>query len=193
VELEVRARTFYTSLLEAAEARGRTMALVVPGERDSLWNAGVSTRIYTVAAPHSPLFDRRYRVVLPHRLVPMPRSWLWRVIRDEAPDVIEIADKFAFCHVAGLASSTRLTDVPPRCFSSATIAAFSIASRVPSGRSRERNGGAGCTRAGRNANEADAGSTRVQHGQQATGTCMRANVSCSWSPGPRGPGSAPWV
>ncbi|MCC7043065.1 MAG: glycosyltransferase [Acidobacteria bacterium] len=96
------ARTFYTALLDAAEAHGREMALVVPGDGDGLQQAGVSTRIYTVAAPPSPLFDRRYRVVLPHRIAPTSRTWLWRIIRAEAPDVIEVADKLTLCHVAGL-------------------------------------------------------------------------------------------
>src|SRR5688572_22157731 len=87
------ARTFYTALLAAAEAQGRAMALVVPGDRDGLQQVGVSTRIYTVAAPRSPFLDHRYRIVLPHRIVPGTRQWLWRIIRDEAPDVIEVADK----------------------------------------------------------------------------------------------------
>jgi alpha-1,6-mannosyltransferase len=96
------ARTFYTALLEAAEAQGRAMTLVVPGDRDGLQQAGGSTRIYSVAAPRSPFFDRRYRIVLPHRIVPTSRNWLWRIIRDEAPEVIEIADKLSLCHVAGI-------------------------------------------------------------------------------------------
>lgn len=96
------ARTFYTALLDAAEAQGRTMALVVPGERDGLQQAGVSTRIYSVAAPRSPLFDRRYRVVLPHRLTPGVHGWTWRIMQNEAPDVIEVADKLTLYHLAGL-------------------------------------------------------------------------------------------
>ncbi len=96
------ARTFYSALLASAETDRRRMALVVPGERDGLQQAGAFTRIYTVAAPRSPVFDRRYRIVLPHRLVPTPHSWLWRIIRDEAPDVVEVADKFTLCHIAGL-------------------------------------------------------------------------------------------
>jgi alpha-1,6-mannosyltransferase len=96
------ARTFYTALLGAAEAQGREMTLVVPGDRDGLRQSGMTTRIYSVAAPSSPLFDRRYRVVLPHRITPTPRTWLWRIIRDVAPDVIEVADKLTLCHVAGL-------------------------------------------------------------------------------------------
>lgn len=96
------ARTFYSALLEAAESDRRRMALVVPGQRDSLQQTSAFTRIYTVAAPRSPVFDRRYRIVLPHRTMPTSRSWLWRIIRDEAPDVVEVADKFTLCHIAGL-------------------------------------------------------------------------------------------
>ena len=100
------ARTFYIALLDAAEAQGRVMTLLVPGPRDALLHAGRSTRIYTLAALRAPCFDRRYRLVLPHRIMPTARGWLWRVIRDEAPDVIEIADKLTLCHVAGLVKRT---------------------------------------------------------------------------------------
>jgi alpha-1,6-mannosyltransferase len=96
------ARTFYSALLEAAEAQGRPMTLVVPGDRDGLQQAGGSTRIYGMAAPRSPCLDRRYRIVLPHRIMPTSRTWLWRIIRDEAPEVIEIADKLSLCHLAGI-------------------------------------------------------------------------------------------
>ena len=95
-------RTFYSALLGHAERAGRSMTLVVPGERDALIQEGASTRIYTVAAPRAPVLDRRYRVILPHRLFPAPNAWVWRIIREQQPDVVEVSDKYTLCHLAGL-------------------------------------------------------------------------------------------
>jgi len=95
-------RTFYNALLETAERRGHRAALVVPGERDGVLAEGPSTRVYSVAGLASPVIDPRYRIVLPHRLLPMRRTWLSRILRAEAPDVVEVADKITLCHLAGL-------------------------------------------------------------------------------------------
>lgn len=100
-------RTFYLALLEDAERRGRSMTLVVPGQTDGCRRLGRYTRIYTMAAPCAPAFDRRYRVILPHRFATPIRTTLWRILEREQPDVVEVADKLSLCHVAGLIKRRR--------------------------------------------------------------------------------------
>ena len=95
-------RTFYEALLRDAEPHGRHVCLVVPGERDRVEDVSPFARIYTIAAPSSPFVDRRYRLVLPHRFLMPERGRIWRILRDEQPDLIEICDKYAFCYLAGV-------------------------------------------------------------------------------------------
>lgn len=95
-------RTFYTALLDRAEALGRQMTLVVPGERDDVIERGRSTRIHVLASPAVPFVpDRRYRIVLPHRFLFGRGSRIWRILAEEQPDLIEVADKYTLCHLAG--------------------------------------------------------------------------------------------
>jgi alpha-1,6-mannosyltransferase len=95
-------RTFYQALLERAAADRRHLAVIVPGERTGVTEIGPTSRLHTIEAPRSPLFDRRYRVLLPHRYLRVTGSPLWRVLAREQPDLIEISDKYCLCHLAGL-------------------------------------------------------------------------------------------
>lgn len=95
-------RTFYTALLAHANRTGRHLAVVAPGAKTALTEVGACGRLYTVAGMRSPIFDHRYRIILPHRFLPGPFGDVWRVIERESPDLIEVSDKYALCHVAGL-------------------------------------------------------------------------------------------
>jgi alpha-1,6-mannosyltransferase len=94
-------RTWYRQLMDRANAEGRRMRLVVPGDATRVEEAGAHGRIHHVQAPHVPVFDRRYRVLLPHRYL-LPRAALLRILREEQPDVVEIADKYTLPWLAGL-------------------------------------------------------------------------------------------
>lgn len=94
-------RTFYTALLERAEAAGRRMAIVVPGERDEVLERGAHTHLYSLASPAVPVLDRRYRIVLPHRFLPGRQGRVWQILDRERPDLIEVADKYTLCYLAG--------------------------------------------------------------------------------------------
>jgi alpha-1,6-mannosyltransferase len=100
-------RTFYQALLRDAEPHGRHVRLVVPGPRDHVEDVSPYARIYTIAAPASPFVDRRYRLILPHRFLMPGRGPVWRILRDEQPDLIEICDKYAFCYLAGVLRKRR--------------------------------------------------------------------------------------
>lgn len=95
-------RTFYRALLSQATAEGRAMTLIVPAERTSYERVGRRGRIYYLAAPSSPAFDRRYRMLLPHRYLRPSVSAIWRILEREQPDLVEICDKYALVHLAGL-------------------------------------------------------------------------------------------
>src|SRR5579872_853206 len=88
-------RIFYQALLEAADRHEREVRLVVPGAKDSIENIGKFGRIYTIAAPKCPVFDPRYRLLLPHLYaLPYPSS-LRKILQQEQPDLVEVCDKFA--------------------------------------------------------------------------------------------------
>lgn len=95
-------RTFYRALLDRAAFEGRHMTLVVPSDRDATEQVGEHARIHYLAAHRSPLFDTRYRVILPHRYL-LSRSDLWQLMTRVRPDVVEICDKYALVYLAGLA------------------------------------------------------------------------------------------
>ena len=102
-------RTMYHALLQAAERQRRPMRLVVPAETDRVECLGEFARIYHIAAPHSPLFDTQYRLILPHRfLFPFPTA-IRRIIETERPHLIEICDK---CSISWLAGAIRKHWIP---------------------------------------------------------------------------------
>lgn len=94
-------RTFYEAMLAAADREGRPMRLVVPGEADRVEAVGRWGRIYHVRAPRSPIVDRRYRLMLPQTFLTGGGA-LARILRDEQPDLVEVCDKYALCHLAGM-------------------------------------------------------------------------------------------
>jgi alpha-1,6-mannosyltransferase len=95
-------RAFYRALLEAANRRGRLMRLIVPGERSEVEEVGSCGRIYHIAARRAFLFDSRYRLLMPPTYAPPFRGELWRILRDERPDMIEVCDKYSVHWLGGL-------------------------------------------------------------------------------------------
>lgn len=95
-------RTFYEALLAGAERHRRHITLVVPGEHTRCERRGRFSRIYSIRAPRSPVFDRRYRLLLPHRYLAADSSAVWRILAREQPDVIETCDKYALPFLNGL-------------------------------------------------------------------------------------------
>lgn len=100
-------RTFYLALMAEAERQRRHMALVVPGRTSSVETRGEFTRIYSLAAPRTPVLDRRYRAILPHRFVFPIDTQVTRILEAERPDVVEVSDKYSLVHLAGLIKRRR--------------------------------------------------------------------------------------
>lgn len=95
-------RTTYQALLRAANRLGRPVRLVVPGERDSIEDVGDFGRIYSIRASRLPVGDRRYRTLLPTYWLRPRQHVLWSIVREENPDLIEVADKLCLPYLAGL-------------------------------------------------------------------------------------------
>jgi alpha-1,6-mannosyltransferase len=106
-------RIFYQALLEAANRHQREVRLVVPGAKDSVERIGAFGRIYTIAAPPCPVFDSRYRLLLPHLYaLPYP-SALRRILQLEQPDLVEVCDKFALSCVPTVLRRNWIKGVSP--------------------------------------------------------------------------------
>src|SRR6185503_16180639 len=80
----------------------REVRLIVPGAQDSIEEVGRYARIYTISAPRSPVFDSRYRLLLPHLYALPYESKLKKILRYERPDLIEICDKYTLCFLPGI-------------------------------------------------------------------------------------------
>lgn len=104
--------TFYRALLEAANRQQRYLRLIVPGAETRTESVGEFGRIHHLAAPRTPLFDRRYRLLLPHTYLPPFAGALRRVLQAEKPDLVEICDKYSVSWLAGLLRRRWLNGVP---------------------------------------------------------------------------------
>jgi alpha-1,6-mannosyltransferase len=94
-------RTFYRQLLYAAEDHQRYVRLIVPSDTTHAEDINAYARIYHIKAPRSPFFDRRYRILLPHSWMMPNRNAIRDIMISEQPELVEIADKYALCFLAG--------------------------------------------------------------------------------------------
>jgi alpha-1,6-mannosyltransferase len=89
---------FYRALMAHANAAGREMRLVVPGEQSGFETSGAQI-IYTVQSPRAPWIDARYRLLLP---IGRPGREIAQILRSEQPDILEVADKYSLPYVSGM-------------------------------------------------------------------------------------------
>lgn len=92
----------YNKLLEAANEHKRFVRLIVPGEKEETEEVGEFGRIYYVPAKFSPVFDKRYRIMLPWKTYIFNSTPIRRILREEQPDIIEIGEKYSLSLLAGL-------------------------------------------------------------------------------------------
>ncbi len=85
--------TSYNNLLAAAGRHGRHMRLIVPGETEAVEDVNEFAKIYYVPAKYSPLFDKRYRVMMPWQYM-VKDSVIRKILLAEMPDMIEVTDKY---------------------------------------------------------------------------------------------------
>lgn len=85
--------TSYNNLLAAARRHKRYVRLIVPGEIEAVEDVNEFAKIYYVPAKYSPLFDKRYRVMMPWQYM-IKDSIIRRILLAEMPDMIEVTDKY---------------------------------------------------------------------------------------------------
>lgn len=85
--------TSYNNLLAAAERHKRLIRLIVPGETEAIEEVNEFAKIYYIPAKFSPVFDKRYRIILPWQFMPTD-TLIRKIIMDEMPDMIEVTDKY---------------------------------------------------------------------------------------------------
>jgi glycosyltransferase involved in cell wall biosynthesis len=85
--------TSYNNLLAAAGRHRRHVRLIVPGETESIEEVNEFAKIYYVPAKYSPLFDKRYRIIMPWQYM-VKDSIIRNILLEENPDLIEVTDKY---------------------------------------------------------------------------------------------------
>ena len=93
--------TAYDRLLEAANRHRRFVRLIVPGADNAQEEIGEFGRIYYVKAKPAPVFDKRYRLLLPFDYLPGD-SPVRKILEAELPDIIEIGEKYTLSLLAGV-------------------------------------------------------------------------------------------
>lgn len=94
-------KTNYDRLLRAAEQYQRYVRLIVPGEFDRIEDVNKFAKIYYVKAAKSPLFDSRYRLIMPWQYL-ITDSPVRNILREETPDMIEVYDNYLLTFLAGM-------------------------------------------------------------------------------------------
>lgn len=79
--------------MAAAARHRRLVRLIVPGEIESVEEVNEFAKIYYVPARQSPIFDKRYRVMMPWDYMPGD-SIIRKILLAEMPDMIEVTDKY---------------------------------------------------------------------------------------------------
>ena len=93
--------TSFNNLLAAAERHSRHICLIVPGKTESVEDVNAFARIYYVPAKQSPVFDKRYRIMMPWQYM-MKDSIIRRILLDERPDMIEVTDKYTLSIIGAM-------------------------------------------------------------------------------------------
>lgn len=85
--------TSFNNLLAAAERHQRQVRLIVPGETEGEEQVNKFAKIYFVPAKYSPIFDKRYRIMMPWQYM-VKDSIIRKILLDEMPDMLEVTDKY---------------------------------------------------------------------------------------------------
>ncbi len=102
--------TSYNALLAAAERHKRFMSLIVPGEIEEIEELSEYTKIYYVPARKSPVFDKRYRVMMPWDYMPVG-SIIRRILMKEMPQMIEIRDKYTLSMLGAVVRRNKFSEL----------------------------------------------------------------------------------
>ena len=93
--------TSYNNLLAAATRHRRHVRLIVPAEVEDVETLSDFAKIYYVPARRSPIFDRRYRVMMPWQYM-LHGSAIREILLAERPDMIEVTDKYTLSLIGAM-------------------------------------------------------------------------------------------
>ncbi len=93
--------TSYNALLAAAGRHQRLMRLIVPGSVEAVEEVNEFAKIYYVPAKQSPVFDKRYRILMPWQYLPNG-SVIRKILLQEMPDLIEVTDKYTLSMIGAM-------------------------------------------------------------------------------------------
>lgn len=85
--------TSFNNLMAAAERHRRHVRLIVPGESEAVEDVNEFAKLYYIPARQSPIFDKRYRMILPWQYMPSG-TLIRKIMIDEMPDLVEVTDKY---------------------------------------------------------------------------------------------------
>ena len=85
--------TSFNNLLAAAERHRREVRLIVPGETEASEQINEFAKIHYVPAKYSPIFDKRYRIMMPWQYM-LKDSSIRRILLAEMPQMVEVTDKY---------------------------------------------------------------------------------------------------
>ncbi len=103
---------FYKALFDAANREGHEMRLVVPADSTRVEKVGEFGLIYHLEAPPAPV-SPQYRMLYPTRFL-FPGTQIQRILNAEAPDLVEVSEKYTMNYLAGLLRTRRLPGVRVR-------------------------------------------------------------------------------
>lgn len=102
--------TSYNNLLAAAGRQKRQIRLIVPGESDEIEIVNDFAKIYYVAAMKSPIFDTRYRLMMPWQYL-LDNSKIRKILIAEKPDIIEVTDKYSLSIIGTMIARGNLREL----------------------------------------------------------------------------------
>lgn len=102
--------TSYNNLMTAAARHKRFVRLIVPGETETTEEINDYAKIYYVPAKQSPIFDKRYRVIMPWQYLPGD-SLMRKIIIGEMPDMIEVTDKYSLSMIGAMVRRGKFQEI----------------------------------------------------------------------------------
>jgi glycosyltransferase involved in cell wall biosynthesis len=93
--------TSYNNLLAAALRHRRYVRLIVPGEKEEIEEVNEFGKIYYIPARQSPIFDKRYRMIMPWQYM-LKDTRIREILLEEMPDMVEVCDKYSLSMMAAM-------------------------------------------------------------------------------------------
>jgi len=102
--------TSFNNLMAAAERRKREVRLIVPGETEGEEQVNEYAKIYYVPAKYSPVFDKRYRIILPWQYMNND-SLIRKIMLAEMPDIVEVTDKYTLSMMGAMIRANKFKQI----------------------------------------------------------------------------------